>query len=187
MMTRKRWLLLCVVVTVAAVAGFWAFPSQQRQVRNRLFALAGAATIRDPESDMSRLARGAAVGGFLAPDVTVDAGVEGLALTGRETVIGIIVKTPAPPGGLKVELSDVIVTVASDSTRADATAVASLTSREPGAAQPSIETYRVTFVLRRIDRTWCVSAVQLVQEDPARSRSQSRRQPRLLERSSRWS
>ena len=48
------------------------------------------------------------------------------------------------------------------------------------------ETRRVAFVLRRTDRTWHVSAIRLLRDDPARNGSQSRRrQLRLLERSSR--
>ena len=87
-----------------------------------------------------------------------------------------------------VAAAAVVVTVDSDSTRAEATATARLTSRAPGAAQPSVETRRVAFVLRRTDRTWHVSAIRLLRDDPARNGSQSRRrQPRLLERSSRLS
>jgi len=85
-----------------------------------------------------------------------------------------------------VAAAAVVVTVDSDSTRAEATAMARLTSRAPGAAQPSVETRRVAFVLRRTDRTWYVSAIRLLRDDPARNGSQSRRrQLRLLERSSR--
>jgi hypothetical protein len=150
--------IVAAVIAVAAIAGlvWWLFPSDESRVRARLGERAKAVTIPPSEENLAHLSRLARLGRFLAEDAVVDFGAPMGVVTGRAALQGLAAQVVSQPGGLRVELRDVTVAIASDHRRADVTARAVAAERESDGRDVT-ETRDVRIELVKTNREWLLS------------------------------
>jgi hypothetical protein len=164
--TRFKWLLGAVVVAAVAGAAFLWWPNEEAKVRRRLDALAEAVSIPPKEQDLARVARAARSRGFFVEDVTIQ--LEGFGeplLRGRDAITGMIARPWDAGHGVRVELSNIRVTIDETRTGADARFDARAVSLEPGANPPTLDGRMVVLTLRKVDGTWLVAHAHLMPSD----------------------
>ena len=113
-------------------AAFVLWPSEASRVRARVVAAADAVSARPGEGDLDRLARLTGLAKTLSPDVVVEVETGGPSIHGREAVAGLATQLSAASGPLRVELTDLEVTLDEDASHAVVTAVAHVTSATTG-------------------------------------------------------
>jgi hypothetical protein len=160
-MKRSHAFLLVVLLALLVAAGWWLFPSNARRIRTRFQMLATLVSVPADEQDLARLARVRRFGGMLASDVEVTFAEGAPPLTGRDTLMALVARPPGLAGGVKVELADVAVQVASGGMQATGTARARLTYTDPQTHQPAAEEHDVSLEWRKIDGEWLVGAARV--------------------------
>jgi len=151
-----------VIVAAAVLVGCGL--GDKRQIRHQLEALATAATVNGPESDVERLARAARIGSFFTEDVVIRRSEDNSAFVGgRRGVAEMATAAAAAHRTMKVSIDNVNITVigASDAT-AHLTVVVSTNNPEA----ESVNVRQVTATLRNVDGTWLISQA-VVTRDPA--------------------
>jgi hypothetical protein len=150
---------LVLVLIVIAGAAWWLWPTDARRVRARLTSLAGSVSVPAGESDLQRLARIASLGGGLAPDVVVEAGEDGVAVRGREAVIGLASRLGTLSGPTEVRLSRIQVEVDAGRGRASADAVVEIDTGGEGTVR-QFDGQLITFELTRTSGSWLLTRVR---------------------------
>jgi hypothetical protein len=113
-------------------AAFLLWPSEASRVRARVVAAADAVSPRPGEGDIDRLARLTGLAKALSPDLVVEAEAGGPSIQGRGAVVGLASQLSASGGPLRIELTDLEVTLDDDGSHAVVTAVAHVTSATAG-------------------------------------------------------
>jgi hypothetical protein len=121
---------------IVAGAAFVFWPSEASRVRARVMAAADAVSARQGEGDFDRLARLTGLAKTLSPDVVVDPDAGGPGIRGREAVAALATQLSAAGGPLRIELTDVDVSLDDGSSHAVVTAVAHVTSTAAGSPPP---------------------------------------------------
>ena len=160
-MRAARWPLLVVGLAVLVALGWWLFPSNARRVRTRFQTLATLVSTPSGELDLVRLARARKFGTMLAADVQVTFEERAVPLAGRDTLVVLVARPPEISGGLKAELTNITVQIASDGTHATSSARARLTYTDPQTHQPAAEEDDVTLEWRKIDGEWLVETARV--------------------------
>ena len=160
-MTRSRVLVAVVLLALLAAAGWWLFPSNERRIRTRFETVAALASVPAAEPDLARLARARKFGTMLATDVQVTFGDAAPPLAGRDTLTALVARPPGLAGGVKVELTDIAVEVASGGARASSTGRARLTYTDPHTNQLAAEEHDVSLEWRKIDGEWLVGNARI--------------------------
>ncbi len=158
---RARALVLVAGVAAAVALGWWLFPSNARRIRTRFYALATLVSIPPVEQDLERLARARRFGSMLAGDIAVTFDDGGPAVNGRDALVLLVAGPPSLTGGLKVELTDVAVQVASGGHEGVSTGLARLTYTDPQTKQLTAEAHRVTLDWRKVDGEWLVQVARV--------------------------
>jgi hypothetical protein len=159
-----------IVAVLAALAGAatygwkWLFPDDEAQIHALLERIADGigAGADDGEGNVSRLARAASLRHDFDSDVTIDAGPPFEKLRGRDAIIGTAATVHGSVRNLVVSFTDVTV----DVDRALGGATANLTAEarfDAAGGGRSLEAREVDVAFKRIDGSWVVSAVTLVQ------------------------
>ena len=151
-----RWLLVSLMILVAAVGTWQLWADEVRVVRARIDAAAAALTPPQGEPDMQRIVRIAGLAKLLAPDVVVTPELGGPEVRGRETVAGLAAQLSGTAGIRKVSVREAKITFDDTKTRATVAArfdVATADRPEPREddAEP------VTMELRKIDGQWLIA------------------------------
>ena len=157
---RRSFLIIVVLVAGLWVGWRWLFPSDETQIEAALGRIARGVSAGAQEGELGRLARAAALRNDFAPDVTVDAGPPFQRLVGRDAIIG----AAARAGGthrLALSFVDVSITVAAD--RQSAIAVVTAEARFDDGGGPGIEARELEIGFTRLDSSWVISTVTLVQ------------------------
>lgn len=164
--SRFKWLLGAVVIAAAAAAAFFWWPNEEAKVRRRLDALAEAVSVPSKEQDLARVARASRSRGFFAEDVTVE--LEGFGeplLRGRDAIAGMIARPWGTGHGVRVELSNIRISVDENRTSADARFDARAVSLEPDGNPTTLDGRMVVLTFRKVDGTWLVAHAHLMPSD----------------------
>jgi hypothetical protein len=149
-----RRIALAGLALTAVVAVAWLWPTDARRIRATLEAAAEAASAPAGEGDLQKVARVAGLAKRLAPDVVVDAGPDGPAVRGRETVVAVASRLAAGP--LRIELDGVDLTI--DGGRAAAAAFVRVRGDHAGEAG-EYDGAEVRIELVKTDGTWVIARV----------------------------
>lgn len=159
--TRVRILAAVAVLAGAAWAWHTWWPDDERAIRRRLDALAGAVN-QDAGDGLAAVGRAAEIGGFFTHDVVIDPGQGSAPVQGREAVIGLAARLPAGPAGYTLEFDDVNVTVGPDAAAADVRVLALLTRRSGPARERSTEARELQLVVTKQDGEWRIARATAV-------------------------
>jgi ketosteroid isomerase-like protein len=164
-----RWIAIGVAAVVAAAALYTWWPSDERQVRKRLEALAETASVPAEEADLARLARAQRLRASLREDVRVEfERAEWPPIVGRDPVSALVANSwPQASGGLTVELEDLSITVAADRASADARFKARLVSLDSSGEPSALDGRMVSLTLRKVDGEWLVASARILRSDDA--------------------
>ena len=149
-------------VLVALVAwGVWTwFPSEERQVRRQLDALAEIVTSMGGESTMVRMAQAASLRKYFADDITVDLGGSYGQVVGRDALMALVARAPLPTSDVRIEFVDVRVTVSSGSDEATTYMTAKLTWRDQASGSETVDAREVEMALKKGTDGWRIHRVQ---------------------------
>jgi len=153
--------VLAAAVAAVVALGWWLFPSNARRIRTRFHTLATLVSIPPAERDLERLARARRFGSMLASDIAVTFDDGGPGIDGRDALVLLVAQPSGLTGGLKVELMDVTVQVASGGHEAVSTGLARLTFTDPQTKQLAAEEHRVTLNWRKVDGEWLVAVARV--------------------------
>jgi hypothetical protein len=165
----RRVLALALVgVVVGAAAWFW-WPSEEDRVRQRVEAMAAAASSPANEDDLSRLARARRFLGWMRQDVRVDfEQSEWPPLVGRDAVAALVARPwPQTAAGVTVELQDLRISLSADGTTADVRGKARIASREPSQDPVTLDGRMFAVTLNRVDGEWLVAGARIMRSDDA--------------------
>ena len=162
-MRRWFWRVLLAVGFLALGVWVWTlvFPSPERVIRKCLTELAKAATVSANEAPLAVLLNSQKIAGFFTADTEIYLDVPGRSqqvLTGRENVLQASMQFRPAVGGLKVELYDIIVTVAPDKS----TAEANLTLVARPAAERDKIVLELKFRLNKAEGGWRIYRLETV-------------------------
>lgn len=155
--------LFVVIGLIAAAIWAWhvLFPNPERQVHNRLVALAKAASFSAGEGNFAKLGYGNRVADFFAPDIEIDLGVaagQALHVSGHDELLQGLAVGRATRAWLKVEFLDISVTVAPDGQ----SAIADLAGKASAPEEKDFFVQEMKFTLKKIDGRWLIVRVELV-------------------------
>ena len=145
---------LAVVLVGAALFKWW--PSDVRDVRRQLDALADAITVPSTDNDAARVARLIELRGYFAPDAHIRLGAE--ELPSRDALMALVQEWAPPPGGVYVEFADEKIAVPGDGS-AHVTLTARVTSRATVTSEPTTDESDTTVDLAKRDGDWLITSV----------------------------
>jgi hypothetical protein len=161
----KRKLQVLLLLVVAAIALFIlyrrAFPNEPRLIRQRLAALAGAASFSQRPSALANLAAGEQLRDFFTSDLQVEVDLpEGghATLTSREDILQAALAARATLDGLRVQFLDVNVTVGPG--HETATAHLTVKATQPGDRDFFVQELKLQ--LRKEEGRWRVFRVETI-------------------------
>jgi hypothetical protein len=146
---------LAVVLIGAGVFKWW--PSDERDVRRQIDALADAITVPSTDNDAARVARLVELRSYFAPDAHLRLGAQDL--PSRDALMALVQQWSPPPGGVYVEFADEKITVAGDGT-AHVTLTAKVTSRATATSEPTTDEQDAKIDLAKRDGDWLVTTVE---------------------------
>ena len=146
---------LAVVLIGAALFKWW--PSDERDVRRQLDALADAVTVPSTDTDASRLTRLVELRSYFAPDAHVRLGAEDFA--SRDALMAVVERLTPPPGGVYVEFADEKIAFPGDGT-AHVTLTAKVTSRATATSDPTTDERDATIGLAKRAGDWVITSVE---------------------------
>jgi len=156
-----RFFVVIGLIAAAIVAWRVLFPNPERQVHNRLVALAKAASFSGGDGNFAKLAYGNRVADFFAPDIEVDLGAaagQTLRASGRDDLLEKLMVGRAALDWLKVEFLDISVTVAPDRQ----SAIADLAGKATSSKEKDFFVQEMKFTLKKIGGRWLIVRVELV-------------------------
>jgi hypothetical protein len=166
-----RWIAIGLAAVAAAAALFLFWPSEERQVRKRLEALAEAASVPAHESDLARLARAQRFRGWLREDVRVAfEQAEWPPIEGRDAVAALVLRPwVQAAGGLRVELEGLSISLGDGRSSADARFKARILRPDPDAEPVVLDGRMVSVTLQRVEGEWLVASARIMRSDDAAS------------------
>jgi hypothetical protein len=157
-----RRIVFIVVIAAASAAGYSVYRSwfdPVRAVTRRLEELAATLSVTGHDGDVTRVARLAQLRGFFAPEVRIRAGSPDRTITSREELLGVLSAwTPPPDSEFKVV--DVHVTVAPDTTTANAYLTVEMIGRDNATGQRTIDAAEVAVMLAMRDGQWVMTSAE---------------------------
>jgi hypothetical protein len=167
-MNTRRGVMLLLLVALGTAA-YWFWPSEERRVRTRLEALAEAVSVPADEGDLARFARAQRFRGWLREDVRLEfERAEWPPVTGRDAVAALVARRwPQAPGGLRVELQDLVIGVSGDRNSADARFTVRLVSLRPDEEPTTLDGRMVSVTLAKSDGEWLVASARVLRGDDA--------------------
>lgn len=161
MKTVSRLVLLAAVAGLGVWLWMLLFPSPEKVVRNKISALAAAATFDARVSNLIRASKASSVAGMFASDAQIvieTTGAGARTLSGsdeiREAAIGGFGTLPS----LNVQFLDITAQVGADRQSAEANCTAQVRVGEG----KDYEVQELRFRLRKIDGDWRISRVETV-------------------------
>ena len=148
--------LLLAMMIAGVTYRYW--PSDERSIRRHLSNLAEALSFPLAESAEERLTRIAVLREYFAPDVRV--GVDGREITSRDEIIGLLSRYQPPPGGLNVEVVNVIITMANDHESAAVTLTAKMSSTDEQGVS-TLDERVADITMRKFDDDWVIGTAML--------------------------
>ena len=153
------------LVAIVGVAAFMLWPSDARAIRQRLAAVADAASRKPGEGDLDRVARAASLLKSLTPDIVVDGGADGPSLRGRESVAAVASRLGATaPAVFELEMSGLVIDGKAGRATADVL-VRIVGSDGRGDVEPYDGT-ELQVELAKVDGVWLIARV--TREPPLR-------------------
>ena len=165
-MSRRGTVVLAgVLIVVAVVAWRYVWPSDARDIRNRLDSLAD--DFNESTADgLGTVARAARLATYFTDDVVVELGQGSPPIHGRETLVGMASRLQLRTSAFRLELLDINVEVRS---RSDADVRLTAAFRRLSGAAPgegSIDAQEVALRMNKSSGDWRISHVATV--DPFR-------------------
>jgi ketosteroid isomerase-like protein len=152
---------LAVFLGVSAWRTWW--PSDERQIRQRLQAFA-ADFNRSTTDGLGTAARAEHFGTYFTEDVVVDLGKGSPPIEGRETLVGMAGRLQARTAAFRLELVDLTVHVSGES--AAEVSLTATVKRRLSVAEESIDARELSVEMAKTDGDWRVRRVRTV--DPFR-------------------
>jgi 4-amino-4-deoxy-L-arabinose transferase-like glycosyltransferase len=157
------WRILLAVGVLALAGWLWTvfFPSPERVIRKRLTELAKVATVNGNEAPLAVLLNSQKLGGFFTADTEIALDVPGRSqqvLNGRDNLVQASVQFRPAVGNLQVEFYDIVVTMASDKTTAEASLT--LVARVAGERDKIVQ--ELKFKLNKAEGSWRIYRLETV-------------------------
>jgi hypothetical protein len=152
-----------VAVVFAVLIGYFGYQwwlNPARAVKRRLGEVAAALSVPPHDTDVGRVTRLAQLRRYLAADVRVRAGATGPDIASREAVLAAMSAWAPPPGGRDVQFVDVQISMDSESD-ARAYVTVEVTSPNPQADRPTVDTRDASVGLAKQDGEWVVTTAEL--------------------------
>ena len=146
-----------VVILLAALSTACA-RSDSDQINRRLAALAQIVSVEDQETPMIRQARATHLSTYLTTDANVDVGAPFSPVSGRDGVGRMAATVQVPAGGVRVEFTDVRVTVDTQTGHALAIVIASVTSGTAPGGEP-LQARALNMVFSEVGGEWLIERV----------------------------
>jgi hypothetical protein len=154
-------LILATVLIGAALFKWW--PSDERDVRRQLDALADALTVPSTDTDAAKVARIVEFRSYFAPEAHVRVGTADL--PDRDALVAAVEHWTTPPGGVFVEFVSEKLTFPGDNT-AQVSLIAKVTARSAAADEPTVDERNATIALAKRDGDWVITKVESPEELP---------------------
>ena len=148
-------LALAVLLIGAALFKWW--PSDVRDVRRQIDALADAITVPSTDIDSARVARLIELRSYFAPDAHLRLGAD--ELPSRDALMALVDQWTPPPGGVYVEFADETIAVPGDGT-AHVTLTAKVTSRATMTSEPTTDERGAKIDLAKRNGDWLITSVE---------------------------
>ena len=161
--TRRRgvsrvWEAVVILLTAVASA---CVASDEERIRRQLEELAQTVSVEARETLLIRQARATRLTTYLTLDADVDVGAPLSPVFGRAAVLRVAATMRVPEGGVTVRFDGVRVTVDTQTRRAIATAVASVTAG-PSIGGELLQARELNMVFSEIGGEWLIERVRLV-------------------------
>lgn len=151
---------IATIVFTLMIAGivyrYW--PGEERSIRRHLTGLAEALSFPASENEVQRITRLKALQEYFVPDVRVV--FDGQAMGPRDTLLERLSQVEPPPGGIVVEMSDLLVLLADDRSTAKVT-LGVHTRRTRGGNGAAVETRRVALEMTRRPGDWMIATAEI--------------------------
>lgn len=148
------------VIFTMMIAGvlyrYW--PNEERDIRRHLSNLAEALSIPTTDNEVERITRFAALREYFSSDVRVR--IDQREVVTRDALIGLLRDAQPPPGGIKVEFADVVVTLAPDSRQAMIQLTAKVVTTEPGTTNSVVDARSANVVMTTLDGDWVIASAE---------------------------
>jgi hypothetical protein len=161
----KKWLWRVVAVVLLVGLGYWGwrvwFPGPEQAIRKRLTELARTASFTGREGTLVKLANAQALTTFCTPDVEIILDVPGHSrqtISGHDELLQAAAAARSYSHAVKVELFDILVTVAPDKN----SAVAELTVKANVPSERDFYVQELRFTLKQVEGKWLISRVESV-------------------------
>jgi hypothetical protein len=161
----SRWIWRAIITAALVALGIWLFsvffPSPERAIRARLAQLAKAASFTGTESPVAAVANAARVADFFLDDVEIRLDLPGrttVAFDGREDIREKVLALRSMGAGLKFELLDINLAMASDKKSAEA----NLTFKGRIVGEKDLIVQELKLLLNKTDGTWRIKRVETV-------------------------
>lgn len=157
-----------IVIFVALVAGVGAYyawrtwgPGDEQQIRRRLRAFASEFNEGTTTDGLGAVARAARLGSYFTEGIVVDLGHGSPPIQGRETLVGMAARLQPRTSAFRLELVDVNVTPAPDST-AHVSLTAAFRRRSFGSGEESVDAREFALKMVKSGGEWRVDKVTAV-------------------------
>jgi hypothetical protein len=158
-----KWMTRLVLLAVVAGLGYWLwtvfFPSNETVIRQRLHALAQAASFKANEAPLAKLSKTQELGAFVLPDVTITIDIPGrevMTINGKEQLLEVAGGARFVVQGLSVEFLDINIAVAPDKQSASA----ELTVKAQIAGEKDLVVQELKFAFRKTEGAWLIQNVE---------------------------
>jgi ketosteroid isomerase-like protein len=152
------------IVSVAVIAAFVFWPSEERAVKKRLNALAETLSIpadaQHGGGDVARVTRLAQLRRYFADDVQVKSGSGDPQSISRDGVLAAIASWTPPPGGLTIEFVDVQVKIDPDAASAKVYLTAKITANDARTGEPTMDAREARLGMAKRSGEWVVASVE---------------------------
>lgn len=159
-----RRVIAGVVLLGAALAAYLYWTSDERQIRRLLDGVADAVTQEEP-SGVAGLAEVAGLNSYLAPDVTLEPGEPFRPIVSAQDVVSTVGRLRAVMPTVRLEISNVEVSVNGASASVSANTRLTLRDRE---GTENVEARSVAVRLEERGRGWIITAARAVGDAPER-------------------
>jgi hypothetical protein len=156
-----------VAVVFAVLIGYFGYQwwlNPARAVKRRLGEVAATLSMPTSESQMSKVARLAQLGRYLAQNVHVRAGTSGRDLVSRDEALAVAAVWSPSPGGWDVHFADLQITVESAAAARAYLTVEVTTPDSQG--RPTVDARDATVALARQNGEWVITEAEAKDRPP---------------------
>lgn len=160
----KRWFIRAILLGALVAAGIWSwgvfFPGPEKIIRQRLDAMAKAASFSSKEGLIAKAWNASMVAEYFTEDVQVTLEAPGVqqTISGRAELLQVVARARSAVSSLSIEFPDIKVTVAPDG----ASAVVNLTARGKVAGERDPYLQELKMQMIKVKRDWLINRVEPV-------------------------